>query len=105
MAKTKRQSGENGRGPIPLQDQIKRLEEKVGQSGVRAAKQLVNETDHSIIRLAFKMLPKQGGGTTVGKNLESILQYLPQNQRAGVQAALLAAKQARRAAALETASA
>lgn len=74
-----------------LQQQIARLESKVGVSGKREAKEILAEYEPDVIALAFKMCPKMQTG--LGKATEALIANLPVSKQEETRAALLKAKE------------
>jgi hypothetical protein len=87
MAKKK---GPKGGGSV--EEQIARLEERVGAKGKKAAAEIVEQYEPDVVRLAFKRLPKAASPTTLGTRIEALLEGVPANQREAMRAALLDAK-------------
>ena len=47
-----------GAGAKPLKDQIKLLEERLGEKGLKQAEEIIKSYSYDVIRLAFRKSPK-----------------------------------------------
>jgi len=88
MAKKKGRGGQGGN----LNQQIERLKKEVGKEGVAAAEEILEGYEPEIIKLAFKMLPKQQGQRGLGKRIEELLLNVPKSKQSEMRAMLIAAK-------------
>lgn len=86
------------RGALTLPDQIEQLKQEVGPQGVKQAERLVAETEHGIIKLAFKLLPRQQSPMNLGSRIEGLLAMIDNpKEREQMRTKLLQAKQTAKA--------
>lgn len=69
-----------GQGAKTLQDRIDYLRNIVGISGQKEAQELVDGMDGNILKLAYLMLPRQQGSTSIGKRNAALADVLPEDE-------------------------
>lgn len=89
-----RKQKSDGRGAKSLAERIEILKTKIGPRGVKIAEGLIAANDPDVIKLAYLMLPRETGSTSIGKRNEELLRALPEDEAETLRQLLLKAKSA-----------
>ena len=79
------------RGPGTSEDQIKALQEKLGDDGVSRATSIVNNNDQDIVTLSYRLMRANIHKNRLPKSVNKLLENLPAKEASNIRDQLVAA--------------